>query len=74
MMKDILVILMVAFGLFTILMFVLFYVYVKKHYNNKHLSDDYEKDLEDNYIKKEKLDNKKENVINDDEFVPKRKK
>lgn len=42
-MKDILLILMVAFGLFAIVMFVLFYVYLKKYYNKKHLEDDYEK-------------------------------
>lgn len=42
-MNDILVILMVAFGLFTIVMFILFYVYLRKHYNSKHLEEDYEK-------------------------------
>ncbi len=40
--KDILVILMIAFGLFAILMFILFYIYAKKHYNDKHINEDYE--------------------------------
>lgn len=43
--KDILVILMMAFGLFAILMFILFYIYAKKYYNTKHLTDNY---LDDN--------------------------
>ena len=75
-MKDILVILMVAFGLFTILMFILFYVYIKKHYNDKHINDDYENDT-DYYSTKKEIDNKKNQIkknINDDEFIPKRKK
>ncbi len=44
--KDILVILMVAFGLFAIVMFILFFVYLKKYYNDKHISDDYKKELD----------------------------
>ena len=44
--KDILIILMIAFGLFAIIMFVLFYTYLRKYYNNKHLIQDYEKDIE----------------------------
>ena len=71
MIEDILVILMMAFGLFAILMFILFYVYLKKRYNKKHLSDDYTKDV--NYDKEEKdNDNKKKN--NYEEFIPKKKK
>lgn len=50
--KDILVILMMAFGLFAILMFILFYVYAKKYYNNKHLIDDIE-DNDDNETEEE---------------------
>ncbi len=38
---DILAILMVAFCLFAILMFILFYIYAKKYYNEKKISDDY---------------------------------
>ncbi len=45
--KDILVILMVAFGLFAIVMFILFFVYLKKYYNNKHLEEDYKRDIEE---------------------------
>ena len=45
--KDILVILMMAFGLFAILMFILFYIYAKKYYNNKKLIDDYHEDNND---------------------------
>ena len=48
--KDILVILMMAFGLFAILMFILFYIYAKKYYNEKHLTDDYEEDEEKEFI------------------------
>ena len=44
--KDILVILMMAFGLFAILMFILFYIYAKKYYNEKHLTEDYQEDEE----------------------------
>ena len=65
-MKDILVILMMAFGLFAISMFVLFYVYLKKNYNKRHLSDDYHEDV--SYDDRET----KENIINED-FVPKKK-
>ena len=50
--KDVLVILMVAFGLFAILMFILFYVYLRKYYNNRHISDDYQKEM-DNDIEEE---------------------
>ena len=39
--KDVLVILMMAFGLFAILMFILFYIYAKKNYNDKHINEDY---------------------------------
>ena len=46
MLNDILVILMIAFGLFAIIMFILFYVYLRKRYNNKHINDDYAKDLD----------------------------
>ena len=45
--KDILVILMMAFGLFAILMFILFYIYAKKYYNTKHLTDNYRDDDEE---------------------------
>ena len=46
--KDILVILMVSFGLFAIVMFVLFFIYLKKYYNTKHLEDDYKKEIDRN--------------------------
>lgn len=68
MLDDILVILMVAFGLFAICMFILFYVYLKKHYNNKHMSDDYKKDIDREDIS---LDSDKKN---DEELVPRKKK
>lgn len=54
--KDILVILMVAFGLFAIIMFVLFYAYLKKYYNNKHISEDYKKDIDDTPIEEEEIE------------------
>ncbi len=43
MMSDILIMLMVAFGLFAIVMFILFYVYLRKYYNKRHMEEDYEK-------------------------------
>jgi flagellar basal body-associated protein FliL len=44
--KEVLVILMVAFGLFAIVMFILFFIYLKRYYNNKHLDEDYQKDID----------------------------
>lgn len=38
---DILAILMVAFCLFAIGMFILFYIYARKYHNEKNMSDDY---------------------------------
>ncbi len=85
-MKDILVILMVAFGLFAIVMFVLFYVYLRKYYNKKHLEEDYEKLGDDDTepelaepLKKESVNvntslNTIDDVYNDGEFVPLKKK
>ena len=40
---DVLAILMVAFCLFAILMFILFYVYARKYYNARKISEDYTK-------------------------------
>ena len=57
--KDILVILMMAFGLFGILMFILFYIYAKKHYNETHTSDEYTDLLNDDVWLVEILINKK---------------
>ncbi len=48
--KDILVILMVAFGLFAIVMFILFFVYLKKYYNNKNIDEDYKKQIDEEVI------------------------
>ncbi len=45
---DILAILMVAFALFAILMFILFYIYAKKYHNEKRISESYEDDFEEN--------------------------
>ena len=61
--KDVLVLLMVAFGLFAIVMFVLFYVYLKKYYNNKHLLNDYQKDIDNNPIEEDE-DRHEEVIIN----------
>lgn len=44
--KDVLIILMIAFGLFAVIMFVLFYVYLKKYYNSRRISDDFEKEID----------------------------
>ncbi len=68
--KDILVILMIAFGLFAIIMFVLFFVYLKKYYNSRHINDDYQKDLDD-HIEQEEFENEYES---DMEFTPIKKK
>ena len=46
MLNDILAIIMVSFGLFAISMFVLLYVYLKRHYNYKHIDDNYMRDLD----------------------------
>lgn len=71
--KDILVILMIAFGLFAILMFILFYVYAKKYYNDKHMDEDYESEQEE--VEKNKNEEKEINTKeSDEEFVPKKKK
>ena len=48
--KDVLVILMIAFGIFAIVMFVLFFVYLKKFYNSKRISDDYKKELDYDHL------------------------
>ena len=77
-----------AFGLFAILMFILFYIYAKKHYNDKHMSSDLEliDDIDDdkdipqekevvNEIDDKKNDTKEENNIDlDTDFIPKKKK
>lgn len=77
--KEVLVILMVAFGLFAIIMFILFFVYLKKYYNNRHIDDDYKKDLdkkilEDDEIEPINVDVPKEEVDSFEEFVPIKKK
>ncbi len=58
--KDVLVILMIAFGLFAVIMFVLFYAYLKKYYNNKHIDYNYENDIADDdgedIIEKEEIE------------------
>ncbi len=48
--KDVLVILMVAFGIFAIVMFILFFIYLRKYYNNKHIEDDYKKQIDADII------------------------
>ena len=45
--KDVLVILMVAFGLFAIVMFVLFFIYLKKYYNSRHINEDYKNEIDE---------------------------
>jgi len=72
--KDVLVILMVAFGLFAIIMFVLFFVYLKKYYNNKKIDDDYKRYVDEEI--EEKNRDKEENIEfeSDMDFVPIKKK
>ena len=65
MVNDILVILMMAFGIFAIVMFILFYIYLKKHHSNKYVNEDYDiGDIEE--------DNEESSI--EEEFVPKKKK
>lgn len=62
---DVLAILMVAFGLFAILMFILFYVYAKKTHNTKHMSDDYNVDeSEEDVIVNNNINKETSNNIN----------
>ena len=72
--KDVLVILMVAFGLFAIIMFVLFFVYLKKYYNNRKIDDDYKRYVDEEI--EEKSRDKEENIEfeSDMDFVPIKKK
>ena len=80
--NEILVILMVAFGLFAIVMFILFFIYLKRYYNNKHLDDDYQKDIDRNID--EEINNQPKEVVTpvyeptkeqeDLEFVPIKKR
>ena len=79
--KDVLVILMVAFGLFAIVMFILFFVYLKKYYNNRHLNDDYRKEIDDEDDLVEpvvppqvEVKEVKQDINEDMEFVPIKKK
>ena len=44
--KDLLVILMVGFGLFAVFMFIMFFIYLKKYYNSRHTEEDYQKELD----------------------------
>ena len=66
---NVLVILIMAFGLFSILMFILFYIYAKKYYNDKmvsneniELDDDIDDSNDSNVEKKEEA--KKYSSIN----------
>ncbi len=79
--KDVLVILMVAFGLFAIIMFILFFIYLKKYYNNRHLNDDYRKEIDDEDDLVEpvvppqvEVKEVKQDINEDMEFVPIKKK
>lgn len=78
--KEVLVILMAAFGIFAIVMFVLFFVYLKKYYNDKHLEDDYQKEIdqkpidEDDSIIVNEVEIPNDKVVEDMDFVPIKKK
>ena len=75
---DILAILMVAFGLFAVLMFILFYAYAKKYYNEKHLDNNFDEDEIAVYLdEKEQVEseNEKNNLQEfDEEFIPRKRK
>ena len=64
--KDVLVILMIAFGIFAIVMFILFYVYLKKYYNSKHIEDDYASDLSKNEIEEDMVSPSQEDDLSVD--------
>ena len=71
---DILAILMVAFALFAILMFILFYIYAKKYRNEKRISESYEEDDIDNDDTLEPVEYKEEIelidiMINDKDYI-----
>ena len=72
--KDILVILMIAFGLFAIIMFVLFFAYLKKYYNKRHLNDDYQIDLDEKIEQEAHEEIVQKEFESDMEFVPIKKK
>ncbi len=72
--KDVLVILMVAFGLFAIVMFVLFFVYLKKYYNSRHIDNDYKKDIDEKIEQEMKYEQEENEFESDMEFVPIKKK
>ena len=78
MVKDVLVILMMAVGLFAILMFILLYVYARKYYNEKHLNENIDDDqIENNSSQVEEDKSKgevKPSVDEEIDFVPKKKK
>ncbi len=57
---EILAILMVAFGLFAVLMFVLFYAYAKKFYNERHYTEDYDDGIDDIDVISIMIDNKEQ--------------
>ena len=57
---DILAILMVAFALFAILMFILFYIFAKKYHNEKRISEDYnDLDNDEIVVDEDKIEEKK---------------
>ena len=73
--KDILVILMIAFGLFAIFMFILFFIYLKKYYNNRHIDDNYQKDLDDKFeLEAKEVEIQNNEYDSDMEFTPIKKK
>lgn len=70
--KDVLVILMIAFGIFAVVMFVLFYAYLKKYYNKRHIIDDYKEDLEKETDEDDPMDNFESKKV-DEEPISKEK-
>ena len=70
--KDVLVILMIAFGIFAVVMFVLFYAYLKKYYNSRHIRDDYKKDLDEEVEDDDSIGSFEDKTM-DEEFIPKKK-
>ena len=73
--KDVLVILMVAFGLFAIIMFILFFVYLKRYYNNRKIDEDYKRDVDDKiYEEMNEMQEEETEFESDMDFVPIKKK
>ena len=67
---DTLVILIMASGLLSILMFIMFYIYARKSYNEKHLNEDYGEEDKFLEVKEEDIEKPKEESDEEIIFIP----